>query len=176
MKQLMLRAILLLAPLATKAQNTDDRDLRQRVQRLEDRAALRALVDTFSILADRKDVQKQTFLFTEDATVDSYAGGQSVSLKGRKQIGDVFGAYLANFTTVYHMNGQQAVELNGDRATGVAYCLVVLIGTENGKTVKNTAGVMYNDEYVRRGNSWLIAKRESHFMWQDRAEIPAASR
>ena len=29
----------------------------------------------------------------------------------------------------------------------------MLIGVENGKRIKNTSGVYYNDEYVRRGNA-----------------------
>jgi hypothetical protein len=69
------------------------------------------------------------------------------------------------------MNGQQTVDIQGDRATGTSYSLVVLIGNENGKTIKNTAGVVYPDEYVRRGKSWLIAKRVSNFTWRDREEM-----
>ncbi len=48
---------------------------------------------------------------------------------------------------------------------------VIQIGTENGKKIKNTAGVYYNDEYVRRGDIWLSAKRVSHFTWRDREEM-----
>jgi hypothetical protein len=168
---------LLTAPVMTNAQTTPSVDLAQRVRQLEDRATLKALVDTFSVLADRKDVQQQTLLFTEDATVDSYSGGQLVSsLKGRKEIGDTFGAYLAGFTSVYHMNGQQTLALDGDRATGTSYCLVVLIGPENGKTIKQTSGVYYDDEYVRRGGKWLIARRVSHFAWRDRDEVAQPQR
>ncbi|HUP40401.1 MAG TPA: hypothetical protein VM115_09805 [Vicinamibacterales bacterium] len=49
--------------------------------------------------------------------------------------------------------------------------MVVLIGTENGKRIKNTSVVYYNDEYVRQGNSWLISKRVSYFTWRDREEM-----
>jgi hypothetical protein len=51
--------------------------------------------------------------------------------------------------------------------------LVVLVGQENGKPVRTTMGVYYDDEYVRRGDTWLIAKRVSHFAWRSRDEIPA---
>jgi ketosteroid isomerase-like protein len=177
MKWLMLTLALLCAPIVPAAQTAPDRDLRERVQQLEDKAALRTLVDTFSILADRKDVAAQLLLFTDDATVDSFSDGKrGSSFKGRKEIGDAFSAYLANFQTVYHINGQHTVELQGDRATGIYYCLVVLIGVENGKTIKNTSGVYYNDEYVRRGGKWLIAKRVSHFAWRDRQEIEQPAR
>jgi hypothetical protein len=139
-------------------------------------AALKNLVDTFSNLADQKHVDKQILLFTEDATVESFFGEQMVSsLAGREQIGAAFAGYLGNFDTVYHHNGQQTVELQGDTATGVSYCLVVLIGMENAKRIKNTSGVYYHDHYVRRGGEWLIDKRVSHFTWQERSEMPPAA-
>jgi hypothetical protein len=176
MKNLILLAALVAAPVAARAQN-GPADLAVRVQRLEDRDALKALVDTFSILADRKDVARQVLLFTEDATVESRSGGAPGSvLRGRQQIGQAFGAFLANFSTVYHVNGQQAVTIDGDRATGTSYCLVVLIGAENGRPVRQTMGVRYDDEYVRRGGAWLIAKRTSHFDWRDRADVAPPAR
>jgi hypothetical protein len=79
--------------------------------------------------------------------------------------------HLANFETFYHMNCQQTVDLRGDQASGVSYCLVVLIGTEDGKTIRHTSGVIYNDEYVRNGGRWLIAKRVSNFAWRTRKEV-----
>jgi hypothetical protein len=72
-------------------------------------------------------------------TFDDPYGKSSSALKGREQIGTGFAAYLANFVTVYHINGQQTVDLRGDTATGVAYCLVVLIGVENGKRIKKAS-------------------------------------
>ena len=151
--------------------------LEQRVQVIEDRAALKALVDTFSNLADAKDVKSQVLLFTEDATVDSYVGGAlTSSLKGREQIGQRFGEFLANFNAVYHHNGQQIVDIRGDRASGVSYCYVVLVATKAGKTTTTSNGVTYNDEYARRGGKWLIAKRTSHFVWRDVREVAAAPR
>lgn len=170
--------ILAILPLcvAAQAQTPRDTDLGQRIRQLEDRAALKALVDTFSNLADQKDVQKQVLLFTEDATVESWSEGKpGTTYKGRKQLAEAFGKFLARFETVYHINGQQTVELHGDRATGVAYCQVTLIGTENGKRIKSTNGVYYNDEYVRRGDTWLIAKRRSYFTWRDREEMVPAN-
>jgi ketosteroid isomerase-like protein len=171
LKHFALILALLLVPHSAKAQTMSGQDITARLQQLEDRAALKSLVDIFSNLADAKDVQGQLLLFTEDATVDSYVGGQLVSsLKGRDQIGQAFSAYLAQFDAVYHQNGQQTVELHGDRATGVAYSLVVLIGMENGKRVRTTSGVTYEDEYIRRDGRWLIARRKSHFVWRTRED------
>lgn len=137
-------------------------------QTLADRLALKELVDVFSCLADTKEVDKQVLLFTDSATVDSYRGDNLVSsITGRKDLAQRFGDFLARFETVYHINGQQVVDIHGDKATGTAYCQVVLISNDNGKRTMLTQGVRYDDEYVRRDGRWLIAHRTSHFMWSD---------
>lgn len=148
------------------------KDLEARIRAIEDKTALKTLVDTFSILADQKETQKQTLLFTTNAVVETYMNGQKVaSLAGRKQIGDAFAGFLKNFETVYHMNGQQTVTVNGDKASGISYCSVTLISAENGKKTKTSFGVYYNDEFVRENNQWLIQKRTSTFAWQDRQPL-----
>ena len=97
----------------------------------EDQLALKRLVDTFSNLADVKDVKAQMDLFTDDAEVHSKAGEHVSVMKGKEQIGKAFADYLALFDVVYHLNGQQTVDIDGDTATGISYCYVTLIG--NGK-------------------------------------------
>jgi len=156
----------------TNAQKMNDKDLQKRIAEIEDRIAIKNVVDTFSILADTKEVEKQLLLFTENATVESVMQGQvGNALTGRKQIGDAFAGFLKNFETVYHINGQQTLTLNGDRASGISYCLVTLIGTASGKRIKTTMGVYYHDEFVKENNRWLIAKRKSTFAWQERTEM-----
>jgi hypothetical protein len=146
--------------------------LEKRIEELENIRALRELVDNFSILADKKEVRKQIELFTKDATVDSYVNGElTSSLKGTKQIGEAFEAFLSNFETVYHINGQHVVEINGDKAEGTLYCRVDLISSENGKKINNASAVSYKDEYVYENGQWLIAKRTSNFVWNDRQEL-----
>lgn len=147
-------------------------DLVKRVREIEDRMALKELVDTFSILADKKDVRAQTQLFTPDGTVETYRKDVLVTkLAGRKAMEETFAAFLQRFETVYHFNGQQTVTIDGDKAFGTSYCLVTLIGVEDGKRMKTTIGVYYQDQYVRDNNRWLIAKRKSVFDWEDKQEL-----
>ena len=127
----------------------------------EDQLALKRLVDTFSNLADVKDVKSQMDLFTDDAEVHSKAGERVSVMKGKEQIGKAFADYLALFDVVYHLNGQQTVDIDGDTATDISYCYVTLIG--NGK--KNQRGVRYHDTYVKQNGKWLIKRRESNFMF-----------
>jgi hypothetical protein len=166
-------AIALIATcLSVLAQKSKPVSSANRIQQIEDRLALKELVDTFSILADKKDVPAQVLLFTEDATVETFSDGDRVAnLKGRKEMENSFGPFLSRFEKVYHFNGQHTVKVEGDRATGMLYCMVTLIGMEDSKRMKTTIGVYYNDKYLRKDGQWLIAKRKSTFDWQNKEEI-----
>ena len=143
--------------------------LEQRIQQLEDQAAIKRVVDIFANLADVKDVTSQMDLFTEDAIVETYFGDTLfAAMQGREQINTVFSGFIANFSALYHMNGQFTVEIDGDKASSTHYCLVVLLSEDaQGKAWKNFNGVIYQDEYVRRDGQWLIAKRVARFTWRD---------
>ena len=127
----------------------------------DDQLALKKLVDTFSNLADVKDVKSQMDLFTDDAELHTKNGENVYVLKGKEQIAKAFSDFLAQFDVVYHMNGQQTVEINGDTATGISYCFETLIG--NGK--RNQSGVRFHDTYVKQNGKWLIKRRESNVMY-----------
>jgi hypothetical protein len=172
MKKYILALASLLFYFSPKAQQMNSTNNNAAMQAIEDRIALKNLVDTFSTLADRKEIQQQTLLFTEDAVSETFVNGQSVSsLKGRKQIGETFAAFLNTFETVYHINGQQTVTLNGDKATGISYCFVTLIGTESGKKIKTSIGAYYTDDFVRQNGHWLIAHRKATFAWQEKQPL-----
>lgn len=152
------------------AQN--NKTIEQRIAEFEDRVALKNLVDTFSNLSDTKEAELQAQLFTEDATVKTLIDGKvAVELKGRKQIAEVFGNFLATQETIYHMNGQQTVTLNGDSATGISYCQVAMIAIVDGKRMITQQGVRYNDEYQKIDGRWYIKNRISYFMWRDTREL-----
>lgn len=141
-----------------------DKDLEKRVAEIEDRIAIKNVVDTFSILADTKEIDKQVLLFTEDGEVESKTNGQSMIIKGRDQLKQAFSGFLANFHTVYHQNGQQTINLNGDKAEAVSYCRVILIGKQNDKEMKTTFYIIYKDSFVKLNGKWLIAHRLSNFV------------
>ena len=141
------------------------------MQEIQDKMALRELADHFSNLSDEKKVAEQMELFTDDAEVVSITGEQVFTVRGKKEIGDAFSNFLALFHTVYHINGQHTATINGDTATGIYYCQVVLIGDRDGKNIGNFSGVRYNDEYVKMDGKWFIKKRTSHFMYTDIREV-----
>ncbi len=142
------------------------------IREIKDRLALKELVDVFSNLSDEKKVTEQLELFTEDAEVTSLTGGQVISsFRGKKEIGDAFSGFLAHFHSVYHINGQHTVEIDGDSARGIHYCQVVLIGKQDGKDIGRFSGIRYNDEYVKINGKWFIKKRASNFIYNDIREV-----
>ena len=136
------------------------------MNQLIERQALKDLVDTFSNLADEKRVAEQMPLFTEDAQVTTYIGGKLFAdMKGRAEIEKVFSDFLANFHTVYHLNGQHTVTFRSEtEAEAVNYCAVKLVGEEEGKQVLQDHSVRYQDTYVKQGGKWLISQRIANFM------------
>lgn len=170
MKKMMLLIVLTGIAFMARSQTGS---IEKRITEIEDRMALKELVDRFSILSDVKQAQAQALLFTENALVETYRDDKPiVTLKGRKQIAEVFGNFLNSMEKVYHINGQQTVELNGNNATGISYCRVTLIGMENGKKMITNHGVFYQDNYVKgRDGKWLISKRKSTFHWTEKREL-----
>jgi len=142
------------------------------IKEVEDRISLRELIDNVSILGDRKDFNAQVQLFAENAVSTTIAGGKVIlMLKGRKEMAAAFGDFLKDVETIYHFNGQQVVTIEGDQATGTCYCIVTLIGNKDGKHMKTTIGAIYQDDYARIDNRWLIVKRIGNFDWQEKREV-----
>lgn len=142
---------------------------------LLDQQALKLLVDTFSNLADEKRVEEQMQLFTADAQVTTYIGGQLFGdARGRDQIGKSFSDYLALFHTVYHHNGQFVPTLGADSASAIHYCQVMLVGEQAGQNLLTTHAVRYQDDYVKSDGRWLIARRVAHFVITETRELGVA--
>ena len=136
------------------------------MNQLIERQALKDLVDTFSNLADEKRVAEQMALFTPDAQVNTYIGGKLFAeAKGREEIEQVFSSFLAQFHSVYHLNGQHTVTFRSEtEAEAINYCAVKLVGEQDGKQVLQDHSVRYQDTYVKQDGQWLISQRIANFM------------
>lgn len=155
------------------AMETKVAELEAQVQMLNDINEIKLLQERFANLADAKDADTQMELFAEDAELVLNFGGQTMTLHGRDEIYPVFSSTVNGMDVLYHMNGQGTIEVDGDKASGIAYCRVVLIDTEDGITTHTDEGVRYTDEYVREDGKWVIAKRTSDFLFMDSAQTPA---
>lgn len=154
------------------AQKMNNKTMEQRVTAIEDRMAIKYVVDEFSNLADTKEIDKQVLLFTEDGEVASTSNGQTNVLKGRQQLQQAFLGFLAAFHTVYHQNGQQTIEeLTDNTAKATSYCRVILVGKQGDKEMKTTLYTIYKDEFVKENGKWLIKHRTSNFVHREVEEV-----
>lgn len=154
------------------AQKMNKQNIEQRLAAIEEKMAIKFVVDEFSNLADTKEIDKQVMLFTEDGIVESVSNGQAGNvLKGREQLKQAFSTFLANFHTVYHQNGQQTINLQGNTAEATNYCRVILVGKQNDKEMKTTLYVIYKDSFVKENGKWLIKHRTSNFVHREVEEV-----
>jgi ketosteroid isomerase-like protein len=139
---------------------------------LEAKSALKALVDTFSNLADENRIPDQMLLLTPDTNVQVYMGDElMVDISGIQQIEETFTAFAANMKRSFHMNGQQVVEIDGDSATGISYCQVKHVSEEDGREVITDSSVRYHDEYIRQDGRWYINTRIARFTVIDKRTL-----
>ena len=149
----------------------EEKGIVDRMIEIENKLALKELVDSFSLVSDRKDSVAQASYFTEDGILISIMGDSTLTFTGRKGIADGFAEILEPLDTVYHHNGQHLTTVEGNHATGYCYCLATLIGKENGKTYVRTIYANYQDEYLKENNRWLITKRIATVAWEEKKEI-----
>lgn len=173
MKKSIFLFLLTALSLAGCVQNENQNTMESKIQTIEDKMAIKQVVDVFSNLADTKEIDKQVLLFTEDGVVESYANGERSSLlEGRAQLEQTFSGFLSNFHTVYHQNGQQTIdELTDNTAKATSYCHVILVGEQDGKQIKTTMYTIYKDEFVKQNGQWLIKHRISNFKWREVEEV-----
>ena len=146
--------------------------LMRRVQELEDREAIRNVLDTFSNTADIRDMEAQGQLFTEDAKVIQHMGNQENVLDGRKGIMDAFSAYLPTTDFTYHFNGQQNITFEDEtHATVLSYCMVAQKLPRDGKSYLITGGAHYKDQFVKEEGVWKIKVRDQYPDYMDNKEI-----
>jgi SnoaL-like domain len=143
---------------------------------MADRLAIRALVDAYARCADRRDADGQKSLFTEDTHfvvyMDGDASDPTQELSGRDALTPVFDN-LNTYEATTHFNGQSAVALDGDSATGESYCLAHHLYTEGGERKLMVASLRYHDTFVKRDGAWLFAERRLIVDWTEtRTSLP----
>jgi uncharacterized protein (TIGR02246 family) len=133
-------------------------DLVDRVQALEDKAALWQLVSRYAVGVDDQDYDTLRGLFAEDATFLGLSGDVT---KGSKEVVDYLRsrAESAHKERVHTPTTQILDELDGDHAKGLVLCYAALFGHDSSDTF---FAFRYKDEYVRQDGQWRFASRHVH--------------
>jgi len=135
-----------------------------------DRLAIRELIEVYAHCADRRDAERQLALFTTDAHFVVYMNAKdpkpSQELHSREALAPVF-AELNQYDVTTHFIGQSTVfTLEGDRATGEAYCLAHHVTNDGEKRRRlMVASLRYLDRFVKIDGAWLFAERVLYVDW-----------
>jgi ketosteroid isomerase-like protein len=150
------------------SRSRDDTDVS--VPQLADQLAIRRLVDAYAYCADRRDATGQMALFTEDTEFLVYMDSRSPSptqhLRGRAALAPVFDE-LNTYVTTMHFNGQSTAVLDGDRASGVTYCLAHHVKVEGSVRSLMVAAIRYLDSFVKQDGAWLFSQRKLMVDWTE---------
>jgi ketosteroid isomerase-like protein len=140
-------------------------------QETADRLAIGELIDAYAHCADRRDAKGQMNLFTDDTRfvvyLDATADQPTQELRGREALGPVFDD-LNTYAATFHFNGQRAVIVDGDRATGESYCLAHHLSVSpDGQRTMMVAAIRYLDAFVKQDGAWLFAERRLMVDWTE---------
>src|SRR5258708_15747110 len=107
---------------------------------------------------DTRDAPGQMALFTEDTRfivfMDAKASEPAQVISKRADLFPVFDN-LNTYRATMHFNGQSSVQLNGDTAAGITYCIAHHQTIEEGVQKLMIAYIRYEDNFVRQKDKWF---------------------
>jgi hypothetical protein len=132
------------------------------ITQLQDRIAIRELIDAYSFCADTRNIQGHMALFTGDTNFEVYMDEKISTptqvVTGRKNLFPVFDD-LNQYIPTMHLNAQSTINVNGDHATATTYCRAYHLKLPDGVQKVMIAGIRYYDTLVKQDGAWLFAER-----------------
>jgi hypothetical protein len=161
-----LLAALCLAPVAALAQTVDLNALAARVQALEDREAIRALILAYGEAHDGRDYRTFSELFAAEG---EWVGGLG-SAKGPTAIFELMDGTIGhnpqpNGSGTYHVMTNDQIVLNGNRAAATTKWIYITPNDANEPRMVFLGH--YDDQFIRENGVWKFLRREAP------ADIPA---
>jgi hypothetical protein len=143
-------------------------NIEQRLQELEDRIAIRELIDQYTYCADTRDAEGQMAIFTEDTNFEVYMDEKLPAptqvVTGRKNLRPIFDD-LNQYLSTMHFNGQSTVKVDAGKATGITYCRAYHLKVLDGVQKLMIAGIRYYDTMVKQDGVWLFSERKLKVCW-----------
>jgi uncharacterized protein (TIGR02246 family) len=134
--------------------------LAARVQTLEDREAIRALLVAYASTLDNRDFAGFEQLWAKDS---EFLGGSGNNAKGPAAIRDLLRGLLTKNGSAtpgrdFHLVMNQTVDVTGDTATGFSRGTWVATNTENRLQVSIIAN--YYDQFVKEDGRWKFKRHQ----------------
>ena len=141
-----------------------DKDLENRLRRIEDEMALQRLINVYHKTADAFDWKGWSECFAEDAVFVNqfgvHRGRQEIYDRCRKRFGTVFRVFQ-------HVIVNACFDIAGDTASGTGNLLFVGLREGNRKNHYFLAGGRYEWAFVRTPEAWIIKTGTLTFLWDN---------
>lgn len=147
-----------LGALAAPLRAADLESLAARVQVLEDREAIRALILAYGQAHDHRDYRTFANLFASNG---EWVGGLG-SAKGPKAIFELMDKKIGhdpkpNGSGTYHVLANDQIVINGDRASATTKWLYITPGNDRAPRLVFLGH--YDDQFVRENGEWKFLRR-----------------
>ncbi|WP_433263565.1 nuclear transport factor 2 family protein [Actinosynnema sp. CS-041913] len=147
--------------------------LQERLQVLEDKDALRALLVRGWRALDHKDWDTWSACWAEDAEL---AFGPWKAHRGRRTIRDTVIAAEAPYGAITHHLLNTHFEVRGDRATGVGHLWFVGVPNADEPGEHYDFGGRYEWEFVRSSAGWRLTRQRLGVTWSSGHDTVGAFR
>ena len=137
------------------------------LRRLADELAVRDLVLTYARSVDRKDLAAVADCFTPDCAYEGSLASGTIADALR-----TLGGAMARYVRTMHFMGTQTVEVDGDAAHALTYCLAHHVRADGGLS---TVAVRYRDTLVRTTTGWRIGARRVETDWRREDRVAPAA-
>ena len=136
-----------------------------RLEQAADRQELRSLVDRYARAADERNRRNFAGVFTPDGVLSTSQGGR---FEGRSAIAALIDHLDAHYPRTMHFVGNHDVELDGDHAEALVYCLAHHMYSEDAESRRDTLMLIrYRDKYIRTEEGWRIKSRDLDIHWEE---------
>ncbi|MEV5486052.1 MULTISPECIES: nuclear transport factor 2 family protein [Streptomyces] len=148
--------------MSTSPGTDDTRTLARRLQRLEDKDSLRALLIRGWRALDRKDWRTWIECWTEDAVLEF---GPWEWIDGREAILAKVVEAEAPYVSMQHHILNMDFEVRGDRATGVGYMWFVAVAAPGRTSSPYAMGGPYDWDFARDSGGWRLTRQRLGVRW-----------
>ena len=124
---------------------------------LEDRIAIRELMESYADAVNRADRALMTSLWAEDGHWDLSHYPQLGVVSGRDAVMELWASAMPAYPELSFIAMPGMIQVDGDTAVARTYFSEVYTDPDSGKDKR--ARACYNDKLVKRGGQWLFKER-----------------
>jgi uncharacterized protein (TIGR02246 family) len=139
---------------------TRDNSVEARLQRLEDKEAIRSLLIDYGRALDARDFKAYGALFAKDGTWKGGMGSATSPQNIAKMVADGFSRMSPSlYEGSNHVMTSMDIELDGDTGKAWSRWLWVVVGSDGKPRVER--GGRYEDTLVRENGEWKFRSRQA---------------